>query len=35
MLEMKKAINAMAKELRRAPPNPLTFLRDEDGKAWP
>lgn len=31
MLEMKKTINALSRELGRAPPYPLAFLKDEGG----
>ncbi|MCM8611426.1 PAS domain-containing protein [Accumulibacter sp.] len=31
MLEMKKTINALSRELSREPPYPLAFLPDEDG----
>lgn len=35
MLEMKKTINALSRELGRAPPYPLAFLKPEEGEEAP
>jgi len=35
MIGMKKTINVLSRELGRAPPYPLAFMHDEDGKGAP